>query len=74
MNYTKNMKPDNIVEHVFMYYFIKNILGIVYCNKDDEKEVKFCNMVKDNVNRFLKTIEEKDETKNNKPVEPIVTN
>lgn len=76
MNYTKNMKPDNVTEHVFMYYFIKNILGIVYCNKDDEKEVKFCNMVKDNVNRFLKSIEDEEgiKNKNNKPVEPVVTN
>lgn len=61
INYTKNMKPDNIPEHVFMYYFIKNILGIVYCNAEDEQEAKFCLTVKDNVNKFLTAIKEKDE-------------
>ena len=63
INYTKNMKPDNISEHVFMYYFIKNILGIVYCNTEDEQEVKFCLTVKDNVNKFLTAIKEKEENK-----------
>lgn len=64
INYSKNMKPDNISEHVFMYYFIKNILGIIYCNKDDEQELRFCNTIKDNINRFLKAIQEKDGVNN----------
>lgn len=68
INYTKNMKPDVMEEHVFMYYFIKNILGIVYCNTEDVEETKFCNTVKDNVNKFLNMIKEKDsQNDDNKP-------
>ena len=63
INYSKNMKPDNIAEHVFMYYFIKNILGIKYCNPEDEQETKFCNTVKDNINKFLTAIKEKEMNK-----------
>jgi len=59
--YTMNMSPDNIEEHVFMYYFIKNILSLKYHNKEDEEEVKFYDKVRQNIIKFLNLIEEKDQ-------------
>lgn len=33
---TRNMRPDNIVEHSYMYYTIKNILALDYMNINSE--------------------------------------
>ena len=41
VNYTRNMKPDNIVDHIFMYYFIKHIISTVHFDHSNETEVKF---------------------------------
>ena len=56
-----NMSPDNVDEHVYMYYFIKNILSLKYYNKDDEEEIKFYDKVRQNLIKFLELIEEKDQ-------------
>lgn len=60
--YTLNMSPEKVDEHVFMYYFIKNILSLKYHNVDDEKEKEFYDKVKDNVFAFLTLIREKTTT------------
>ena len=57
--YSMNMSPDNVDEHVYMYYFIKNILSLKYYNKDDEEEIKFYDKVRQNLIKFLELIEEK---------------
>lgn len=59
--YSMNMSPDNVDEHVYMYYFIKNILSLKYYNKDDEEEIKFYDKVRRNLIKFLELIEEKDQ-------------
>ena len=59
--YSMNMSPDNVDEHVYMYYFIKNILSLKYYNKDDEEEIKFYDKVRHNLIKFLELIEEKDQ-------------
>lgn len=60
IKYTRNMDPNNIAEHMFMFYFIKNILLLKFHNEEDEKEVEFCNDVKNNIHKFLTLITEKD--------------
>lgn len=59
--YSMNMSPDNVDEHVYMYYFIKNILSLKYYNKDDEEEIKFYDKVRQNLIKFLELIKEKDQ-------------
>ena len=57
--YAQNMKPDVIEDHVFMYYFIKNIISLSYYNVDDEEETKFYDDLKVSIRTFLDAIVEK---------------
>ncbi|MDD3121918.1 MAG: hypothetical protein PHC62_00215 [Candidatus Izemoplasmatales bacterium] len=54
--YSMNMSPDKVDEHVFMYYFIKNILGLKYYNHEDEEEVTFYDKVRNHIRLFLNEI------------------
>lgn len=57
-NYTRDMKPANIAEHTFMYYFINNILSLDI-PVSDEKVIAYNNEFIDNVNHFLNLISER---------------
>ena len=62
INFTKNFTPANIPEHVFMYYFIQNILALdvdVPENGQDE----FNDLLISNINKFLDLIIERDAQK-----------
>lgn len=58
--YAMNMSPDVLNEHVYMYYFIKNILSLNYYNHEDEKESAFYDTVKENIEHFLTEIDKKE--------------
>lgn len=62
INYTKNFIPSNIDEHVFMFYFIQNILAleIKIPGKDYED---FNEIVKKNIYKFLDLIIERNNEK-----------
>lgn len=55
----KHLDPNNLVDHVFMYYFINNIITIDYYNPDKEEDVQFRTQLINNINELLKLIEEK---------------
>ena len=63
LKYSKDMKPKNIEEHVFMYYFIKNILTLKFVNKDNKEEYEFYESVQFNIKKMLDLIVEKDKEK-----------
>lgn len=53
--YTDNMKPENVDEHTFIYYFIDNILSLnVPATTQDDKDFND-NLIK-SINRFLNEI------------------
>lgn len=52
----KNMDPNNIVDHTFMYYFIQNILTLDYYDKNNEKDAEFHDQLINNINMFLEDI------------------
>ena len=62
INYTKNYKPSNIDEHVFMYYFIQHILTLDIKIPGNDYE-NFNDLVKENIYKFLDLIIEKDNQK-----------
>ena len=55
----KNMKPDDIVDHTFMYNWIFNIITLDMYNKDDEFSVEFHDQLINNINNFLAVIAER---------------
>lgn len=62
INYTKNFTPANIDEHVFMFYFIQNILALdIKIPGSDYYE--FNEVVKQNIYKFLDLIIERDKEK-----------
>lgn len=62
INYTKNYSPSNIPEHVFMYYFIQNILALEVVVPEEE-QTEFNDLLMNNINKFLDLIIEKDAQK-----------
>ena len=62
INYTKNFTPANIPEHVFMYYFIQNILALDI-DVPENSQVEFNDLLINNINKFLDLIIEKDTQK-----------
>lgn len=52
----KNMDPNNIADHTFMYYFIQNILTLDYYDKNNKKDVEFHDQLINNINMFLEDI------------------
>lgn len=59
INYTRYFSPSNIDEHIFMFYFIQNILSLDIDIPGDDYE-NFNNLVKENIYKFLDLIIERD--------------
>lgn len=59
VNYTKNMDPNNKVDHVFMYYFIHNITTLDFYNKENPEDVAFHDELLNNIDTFLADITER---------------
>lgn len=59
IKYTMNMKPSSLKDHIFMYYFVTNILSFDYYDKNNEEDVKFHTELLATINDFLKAIEAK---------------
>ena len=62
INYTKFYAPSNIHEHVFMYYFIQNILSLDIKLPGNEYEA-FNDLLKENIHKFLDLIIQMDAEK-----------
>ena len=56
IKYTVNMKPENLPEHVFMYYFVKNIESLECYNHSNEEEEKFYGDLLQRINSIYKEI------------------
>lgn len=63
VNYTKNMDPNNKVDHVFMYYFIHNITTLDFYDKENPEDVAFHDELLNNIDTFLAYIVERRKTK-----------
>lgn len=63
VNYTRNMDPNNKIDHVFMYYFIYNITTLDFYNKENEEDVAFHDELLNNIDTFLADIVERRKTK-----------
>ena len=63
VNYTKNMDPNNKVDHVFMYYFIHNITTLDFYDKENPEDVAFHDELLNNIDAFLADIVERRKTK-----------
>ena len=59
IKYTMNMKPANLNEHIFMYYFVTNILSFDYYDKNNAEDVKFHEDLAHTINEFLEDIRER---------------
>lgn len=57
--YVQNMKPINVDEHTFMYYFIDNIVSLDMYNNNDPDDKKFYNDLIKNIEKFLQVITDK---------------
>ena len=57
--YTRLYKPSNIAQHVFMYFFIQNILIL----QSNVGRMDFNDQVKQNICKFLDLIIDLDEAK-----------
>lgn len=62
INYTKFYDPVNVHEHVFMYYFIQNILSLDIKLPGNEYE-GFNDLLKENIHKFLDLIIQMDSEK-----------
>lgn len=56
VNYTRNMNPNDKIDHVFMYYFIYNITTLDFYNKENEEDVAFHDELLNNIDTCLKDI------------------
>lgn len=58
IKFTKNMKPckERNEEHVFMYFFIKNIMGLTNYDENNEEDVKFYIELKNTIIKVIDTI------------------
>ena len=59
MMYTRNMNPNDKIDHVFMYYFIYNIITLDFYDKENETDVAFHYELLNNINNFLEAIVER---------------
>lgn len=57
INYTKNKKPDDVVDHTFMYYFVKNIISLDQYDHTSEEENEFYTELLDRLNSIFKEIQ-----------------
>lgn len=62
IEYTRKNKldPNNIIDHVYMYYFIQNIITLDFYNPNNEEDVVFHNMLVENLNKLISVIKFKD--------------
>lgn len=65
IKYTMNMKPSNMTDHIFMYYFVTNILSFDYYDHNNEEDTKFHEELAHNINEFLEDIRKKISNKEN---------
>lgn len=57
INYTRLMSADDITSHIFMYFFIKNILGLDYFSTEGSKDSDAFKLeLIDTINNFLQVI------------------
>lgn len=58
IKFTKNMKPckERNEEHVFMYFFIKNIMGLSNYDQSNEEDTKFYTELKNTIVQVIDTI------------------
>lgn len=57
VNYTKSKKPDDVIDHTFMYYFVKNIISLDQYNHSSEIENEFYTELIGRLNAILKEIQ-----------------
>lgn len=57
INYTKNKKPDDVVDHTFMYYFVKNIISIDQYDHSSVDEDNFYTELINRINDILREIQ-----------------
>lgn len=60
-----NLDPNNIIDHVYMYYFIQNIITLDFYNPNNEEDVAFHNMLIENLNKLISVVKFKDITDKN---------
>lgn len=67
IEYTRknNLDPNNIIDHVYMYYFIQNIITLDFYNPNNEEDVAFHNMLIENLNKLISVVKFKDITDKN---------
>lgn len=58
--YCKNMNPNKIQDHVFMYYFITNITSLDLFDKNNSQDKEFYDKIIDNIIRFIELIKLKE--------------
>ena len=56
VKYTMNMDPNNIEDHAYMYYFVKNIVHSNKYDKANEDEITYYNHVIENINNFINDV------------------
>ena len=57
--YTMNMKPSDIAEHTFMYYFIMNIINLDVFDSNNEDDAKFYSEFVLRICNFIDRIKER---------------
>ena len=57
VNYCKNKKADDVVDHIFMYYFVKNIISLDQYDHTSEIENEFYTELVERLNAILKEIQ-----------------
>ena len=65
IEYTNKFKfdPNDYASHIFMYYFIHNILTLDMYDASDEKDKEFHNQLRANINNFLLAIVDRRNSK-----------
>lgn len=58
INYTMNMKSTKLDDHVFMYFFITNILSLDYYDQNNEEDKKFHEDLLNTINESLSIIKD----------------
>ena len=54
IKYAQNMKPENMEEHIFMYYFIMNIIWTKYVDENNSEDSEFKDIILNNIRNFIK--------------------
>ena len=54
--YTQNMNPENITDHIFMYYFITNITSLDLFDPNNKEDKEFYDTIIANIEKFIDLI------------------